>query len=67
MAGWLTKDIKDLGDIIDEFCGEKDCSNCYWYRKQPFCPGEIYENMKISHDNLKRAMIRARNDITTYL
>lgn len=66
MAGWLTKDIEDLGDLVSEFCGH-GCANCYYALKKPFCLGEVYENIKISHDNLKRSMIRARDDITTYL
>ena len=66
MVGWLTKDIEDLGDIVSEFCGH-GCANCYYAPKKPFCLGEVYENIKISHANLKNIMILARNDITEFL
>ena len=66
MAGWLTKDIEDIGDIVSEFC-DHGCDNCYYALRKPLCLGEAYENIKISLGTLKRSLERASNDISNYI
>lgn len=48
MSGWLTKDINDLMEQVNEFCNDTECGNC------PFNKGRNVNCLKDNAYSLTR-------------